>query len=175
MSDLRDIKNGFTIVELLIVVIVISILATITIVSYTGIQKRSADKAIESDLRSFAASAENYKLTNGRYPAMTSTELDTLSFKASKASYGDAGNGQGAGNGSTGGYNLGYCVNDSTSTYVIYAVSPSGKAFRYTSGGLKEMTPVVNGWPVCSIVSVSSTNPSWGRNASANTWLNWVE
>ena len=34
-------KSGFTIVELLIVIVVIGILAAITIVSYNGIQNRS--------------------------------------------------------------------------------------------------------------------------------------
>ena len=41
-------KDGFTIVELLIVVVVIAILAAITIVSYNGIQNRAKQSAIQS-------------------------------------------------------------------------------------------------------------------------------
>lgn len=44
-------KNGFTIVELLIVIVVIGILAAITLVAYNGIQARANDTAIKSDLR----------------------------------------------------------------------------------------------------------------------------
>lgn len=39
-------RSGFTIVELLIVVVVIAILAAITVVAYTGIQNRTYDSGI---------------------------------------------------------------------------------------------------------------------------------
>jgi|GEM_PF-1180319 len=45
---------GFTIVELLIVVVVIAILASITIVSYNGVTKQARAAVMKSDLRSAA-------------------------------------------------------------------------------------------------------------------------
>lgn len=44
-------QTGFTIVELLIVIVVIGILAAITIVAYSGIQDRAQRSRISSDLR----------------------------------------------------------------------------------------------------------------------------
>lgn len=44
-------KSGFTIVELLIVIVVIGILAAITIVAYNGIQDRSRASYLVSDLK----------------------------------------------------------------------------------------------------------------------------
>lgn len=43
-------QKGFTIVELLIVIVVIAILATIVIVAYNGIQERARATKIEADL-----------------------------------------------------------------------------------------------------------------------------
>ena len=43
-------QRGFTIVELLIVIVVIGVLAAITIVAYNGIQSRARDSARVSDI-----------------------------------------------------------------------------------------------------------------------------
>ena len=42
-------KAGFTIVELLIVIVIIGILAAITIVAYNGIQQRAQAATVQSD------------------------------------------------------------------------------------------------------------------------------
>jgi len=47
---MKKTTSGFTIVELLIVIVVIGILAAITIVAYSGIQARSRDAARKNDL-----------------------------------------------------------------------------------------------------------------------------
>jgi prepilin-type N-terminal cleavage/methylation domain-containing protein len=46
-----SINNGFTIVELLVVIVVIGILAAITVVSYNGIQGRAQVTKMNSDLK----------------------------------------------------------------------------------------------------------------------------
>lgn len=43
-------KKGFTIVELLIVIVVIGILAAITVVAYTGVQERSKTAKVSTEL-----------------------------------------------------------------------------------------------------------------------------
>ena len=45
------IKNGFTLIELLVVIIVIGILATLTFISYNGVQQRARQSQIDSDLK----------------------------------------------------------------------------------------------------------------------------
>lgn len=61
-------QSGFTIVELLIVIVVVGILAAITIVAYNGIQLRSRDTIRVNDLRAIHKSIELYKAENGSYP-----------------------------------------------------------------------------------------------------------
>ena len=50
--NLKTKQKGFTLVELLIVIVVIAILAAISIVAYNGIQNRAYDSTVQSDLRS---------------------------------------------------------------------------------------------------------------------------
>jgi len=62
-------SRGFTIVELLVVIVVIGILAAITIVSYTGItQKANTTKAL-TNAQAAQTVAEVYAADNGYYPA----------------------------------------------------------------------------------------------------------
>lgn len=73
----RDINNiekaGFTIVELLIVVVVIAILAAITIVSYNGITNKAADSVAQSNAASAFKKLAVYMVdgANSLPPSMT--------------------------------------------------------------------------------------------------------
>ena len=60
--------SGFTIVELLIIIVVIAILATISIVAYSGIQARARDNVRKTDLSNIAKAVELYRADNGVLP-----------------------------------------------------------------------------------------------------------
>lgn len=61
-------KSGFTIVELLIVIVVIGILAAITIVAYNGLQARARNSVRVGDIKNIQKALELYKIDNGDYP-----------------------------------------------------------------------------------------------------------
>lgn len=62
-------QKGFTIVELLIVIVVIGILAAITIVAYNGIQIRAENTKTTDAVKQFVKAYHLYALDNGDYPA----------------------------------------------------------------------------------------------------------
>lgn len=66
-------QKGFTIVELLIVIVVIGILAAITIVAYNGVQQRARDSKRQSDIAVLQKALEMYHVDNGGYPACSPT------------------------------------------------------------------------------------------------------
>lgn len=75
--------RGFTIVELLIVIVVIGILAAITIVAFNGVSSRAAEASMQSDLSHVATAVEADKVLNGTYPADAGSANNGSGLKAS--------------------------------------------------------------------------------------------
>lgn len=167
---------GFTIVELLIVIVVIAILATISIVVYNGVQNRAYNVSIQSDLKNIATKIELYKAEQGVYPAATTAALQPLSLKATKSAY-DITRGVHA----SLVYNLLYCVNPDRTLFGLVAKAKSGDIFQYAVGSVG-----VYGGPIqssqteniCASVGVpgviSSSNGDFIWLYSVNAWQIWV-
>jgi type IV pilus assembly protein PilA len=70
----KQIKSrGFTIVELLIVIVVIAILAAITIVAYNGIQQRAHTTSQKTTAENLAKKIEGFNAIKNAYPTLTAT------------------------------------------------------------------------------------------------------
>lgn len=69
-------NRGFTIVELLIVIVVIGILAALVLNSFRGVQERARDTERRTDTSAVATQLEVYYTDNGGYPQFTG-QVDT--------------------------------------------------------------------------------------------------
>lgn len=69
LNNIKRNERGFTIVELLIVIVVIAILAAISIVAYNGIQNRSKASAAASAAATVQKKAEAANAIASSYPA----------------------------------------------------------------------------------------------------------
>jgi prepilin-type N-terminal cleavage/methylation domain-containing protein len=63
-------QEGFTIVELLIVIVVIGILAALVVTTFTGIQQKARDTERQTDIKAIHGQLEAYYAQNGSYPAL---------------------------------------------------------------------------------------------------------
>jgi len=71
-------QKGFTIVELLIVIVVIGILATLVIVTFSGIQKKARDSQRQTDINALASHISAYYADKGYYPTITDMNDSTF-------------------------------------------------------------------------------------------------
>lgn len=71
MISLKKNNRGFTIVELLIVIVVIGILAALVIVTYNGIQQKARDTERKTDIKALQGHLEAYWADNAKYPTLT--------------------------------------------------------------------------------------------------------
>lgn len=174
VKNFFDNKNqtGFTIVELLIVIVVIAILAAITIVAYNGIQNRAADTAVKTDLHNVAKKLALFNVDNGRYP--TAAQLDTIDFKLNNKNYALS---------PTTVMNFTYCYdNISTPTaYAVLAMSKSGNIF-YVSNTSSIATYSAswtgNSGTNCTNISASLTlnyNGYLSTDTTTGPWRSWTD
>jgi prepilin-type N-terminal cleavage/methylation domain-containing protein len=78
-------REGFTIVELLIVIVVIAILATVTTVAFNGMQQRAVKTLVKDGLSKVSKQLEYDKVTRGSYATQLSdvnaNNINNLSYQ----------------------------------------------------------------------------------------------
>lgn len=163
---------GFTIVELLIVIVVIAILASISVAAYSNISNRANDSAVQSDLKNLAGKIQEYRVLNNSLPITGSNSAvmpDSMTFPANKQAYYSTGP------------NLYYCVvpGGDDARFALTARSKSGKIFVHNGSSFQEYTESAfsSGNNVCQGSGFTITETGfeyhYGRNANA-TWSTWT-
>lgn len=79
MVSLKQKTSGFTIVELLIVIVIIGILAGLVITTFVGIQQRARNSERQTDINSVASQLEGYFASHSSYPNLA--DLNTAAFR----------------------------------------------------------------------------------------------
>jgi len=96
-------SGAFTIIELVIVIAIIGILATVIVVSYNGWKKSTISAQIKSDLNGVASAMENYRNFNNKYPESVPSSFSPSSGVTLTGGSSDGG--------------LTYCVSAASSSY----------------------------------------------------------
>lgn len=160
-------QKGFTVIELLIVIVVVGILVAIGVAGYANFQGRAYDTTVQADLESIAGELEAYRArmfgtgTEPRFP-INSTELGTLEIQAAKNSYDTSLS-----------YNMIYCVANSNQSFKLVAQSKSRKIFVMTQDGFESNTLTSANLTASFCTNQSMTAGANGMT-SGPTWASWV-
>ncbi len=161
----RTRQVGFTIVELLIVIVIIGILAAIVIVAYNGITSQARESAVKSDLANARKKLTLYKVDNGTFP-IDASELTSVKLTTSESAYDMTQN------------NFYYCALDDGSQFALGARTVStSKAYIINSLGELEERSNVYGDHVCQSIGLEGwqdTNGFFTSGATGGNWSSWV-
>ena len=80
MNKIRSAQKGFTLVEIMIVVVIIGLLAAMAIPAFQKVRVASQDKAVLNNARQMAAAADQYYLENGATFANSSSLVGSSSY-----------------------------------------------------------------------------------------------
>lgn len=165
-------RRGFTIVELLIVIVVIAVLASILVVGYGAVQNNAHDASVKADLRKIDDAMKQYALDNeGVFPS-TNANLQTLGLKLNTSSYM-----------MTNARNVYLCTNATGTEYAVVSMSRSGKRFVIKSEtGITEYTGTVlwdatttNSSATCADVDADYVPTGGGiTGLVGTTWTTWA-
>lgn len=154
---LLRVSSGFTIVELLVVIVVIAILATITIVAYNGIQNSAYDSAIKSDLANNGKQLYRYSAENGTLPS----SAVVIGARVTKSAYLTSRN------------NLYFCINATTNRFAIVGISKSGTAFQNVDGTITQSSGQPWGADTCAMIGNGTLGGGFDQSGGTG-WQSWV-
>jgi type IV pilus assembly protein PilA len=76
--DSDDREAGFTLIELMVVVLIIAILIAIAIPTFLGAREKAQDRAAQSNLRNALASVNLYYTDDGTYAGITKDAMELI-------------------------------------------------------------------------------------------------
>lgn len=142
-------QQGFTIVELLIVIVVIGILAGLVITTFTGIQQKARNTERQTDIKAIHGQVEAYYAQNGKYPTLgnlNDSAWRTLNMKGLDAE----------------------ALKDPKGSAQTLVASPASNAYAYAVFAADGTTACDNSTTDCAVYTLTATYEGGGTFAKKN-------
>jgi prepilin-type N-terminal cleavage/methylation domain-containing protein len=128
---MKKIRNGFTLVEIMIVVVIIALLAAIAIPNMLRSRQQAQEATAQANLKLIASALENYAAINSVYPTVTTALMGVTPPYLSSDYF----------TGVHGGYTYAHALSDYSYMIMAYpsATTPGTHSFTIVTGGIITM------------------------------------
>jgi type IV pilus assembly protein PilA len=156
----RESEEGFTLIELMVVVLIIAILLAIAIPTFLGARARAQDRAAQSSLRNTLTAAKTIYTDNQSYTIVTPGASGTLKATEPSLTF------EADATGSNGPKVISSAAAPAADTFTAAAKSDSGKCFYIkdvasTTGGTTYLSATPAAGAVCKSTDAGTYGANW--------------
>jgi type IV pilus assembly protein PilA len=155
-QGLEGAESGFTLIELMVVLLIMAILLAIAIPTFLGVKTGAQDRAVQSNLTNAMTSAKAAYANGGTYANTSAAEVTSLGSAEPNITFETAA-------ATSGSNNLSVISSTDGQELVLIGFSQSGQCWAAADN--EGTTAAISGAPAASVLGVKYTN--WAQSANA--------
>ncbi len=157
LRRLRDEEDGFTLVELMVVVMILAILIVMGLPTFLGVKSRFQDRAAQTDLRNVVLAARIMFTDNATFSSATSAVTGLVTIVPNNCYVG------------------GLVTDASVASGTVACASGVGAgSISVNSTATQFMAARLSASQSCFVILDATTGTRYGETTPANCYANWI-
>jgi type IV pilus assembly protein PilA len=157
LSRLHGEEDGFTLIELMVVVMILGILIVMGLPTYIGVKARFQDRAAQTDLRNAVLAARIMFTDNATFSSATSGASGLVTIVPNMC------------------YVAGTAATPSVDTGAVVCASGAGAGSISVNSTISQFTAArLSASQSCFVILDATTGTKYGKTTAANCYADWV-
>jgi len=157
LRRLRDEDDGFTLIELMVVVMILGILIVMGMPTFLGVRARFQDRAAQTDLRNAVLSARILYTDNATFSSANSGATGLVTIEPNMC------------------YVAGTAATKSVDTGTVVCASGAGSGSISVNSNLTQfMAARLSASQDCFVILDATTGTKYGKTTAANCYADWA-
>jgi type IV pilus assembly protein PilA len=158
-TELEGAEAGFTLIELMVVLLIMAILLAIAIPTFLGVKTGAQDRAVQSNLTNALTSAKAAYANGGTYATAATAEVTSLQAAEPNLTFETAA-------ATSGSNNLSVATSTDGQELLLVGYSQGGQC--WSAADNEGTTAAIGGAPAASVLGVKYTNWSYSSTKTCN-------